>query len=260
MSAERFVFGIPLVARAVAGDWSRVDALLDLALGSVLAQTDGAFEVILAGHDRPPSWDRRAAGDGRLRFLRAEWAPAAPTGRNDDAGMKKWRIKAAVAAAGGGLLMFLDADDLVDRRLVETARAAIGPEHLGGWVGDGIIVDFPTGRAVALPDARVYNGAFHEICGSSTVARIEPASADPVRRDPHEALGSHHVWPSRAAELGVALVRLPVAGAYLVNTSQNHSESHGPFADWRRRLNAAVAEHGTPLSPELARGFGLAEG
>lgn len=260
MKGERFVFGIPLVSRHAASDWDRVGTLLELTLRSVLAQTDGAFEVLLSGHDRPASWNRLTASDPRFRFLRADWSPEAPTAANDDSGMKKWRIREAVDRTGGGLLMYLDADDLVDRRLVAMARTMIGAEHVGGWVGEGVIVDYPTWRAVSLPDPRVYNGPFHELCGSSTVARIEPGSDDPSRRDPHAALGSHHLWPARAAELGVTLARLPVSGGYLVNTSQNHSESHGPFSEWRRALNAAVAAHGVPLAPDLARRFALEEG
>ena len=254
---ERFVFGIPLIARSRAGDWQRVDELLDLTLRSVLAQTDGEFEVMLSGHDLPECWPRLTAGDRRFRFLRADWDPQAVTERNDDGGMKKWRIKEQVQQSGGGLLMYLDADDLVDRRLVKTARARIGPEHVGGVIGGGVIVDFATLRAAPLPDPRVYDGPFHELCGSSTIGRVEPDSREPLRRDPHEALGSHHLWLQNAAAAGVRLARLPVCGAYLVNTSVNHSELHGPHAGWRRSLNEAITREGQPFGPELAARFGL---
>jgi hypothetical protein len=252
------VFGIPLIARSVARDWDRVEALLELTLRSVLSQRDRAFEVLLAGHDEPRCWVRLTGGDPRFRFVEADWDPPSPTARNDDAGMKKWRIKEEVQESGGGLLMYLDADDLLDRRLVEAARAAIRPEHLGGVIGRGVAIDFVTWRAAELPNPRVYDGGFHELCGSSTIGRLDPASADPVRRDPHEALGSHHRWPERAAEIGVLLADLPVWGGYLVNTSENHSELHGPYAEWRRALNAAVEREGRPLDPELAIRLGLA--
>ena len=257
---ERFVFGIPLIAESRAGDWDRVDALLGLTLRSVLAQTDPDFEVLLAGHDVPPSWRALTGGDARFRFLAARHAADAPTHRNDDAGIKKWAIKQEVTRSGGGLLMYLDADDLVDRRVVEVARGAIGREQVGAVVGKGVIVDLVSLRAGVLPDRRIYGGPFHELCGSSTVARIEPASADPVRRDPYEVLGSHHVWPSRAAEAGLSLAWLDVWGAYLVNTSQNHSETYGPYAEWRRSLNAALASQGRPFGSDLAALFGLARG
>ena len=254
---ERFVFGIPLIARAVAQEWERVETLVDLTLRSVLAQTDPEFEVLLVGHDRPACWESLTRRDPRFCFLQADWNPQEPSPRNDDAGIKKWHIKERVGESGGGLLMYLDADDLVDRHLVEIARAEIRPEHVGGVVDKGVIADFETWRAISLPEPRVYNGRFHELCGSSTIGRIEPDSPDAVRRDPHEALGSHHRWPERANEIGVELAKLPVWGAYLVNTSQNHSEAFGPFAEWRRTLNASVAREGSPLSPDMESRFGL---
>ncbi len=254
---ERFVFGVPLVARAAAADWARIDRLLGLTLRSVLAQSDADFELALAGHDAPASWAGLVGGDPRFRFLQARWDPAAPTRRNDDAGCKKWMIGEHVRRTGGGLLMFLDADDLIDRHTVAAARREIGPEHVGGYVGDGILLDCATLRFLRLPDARVYDGPFLELCGSSTVGRIEPDSADPVRRDPHGALGSHHAWPRSAAEIGARLARLPVSGAYLVNTGENHSELHGPHAAWRRRLNLAGRRAGAPLDRPTAAGLGI---
>lgn len=256
VAAERFVFGIPLIAESRAGDWDRVDALLGLTLRSLLGQSDGDFEVLLAGHDLPPAW-ALTAGDPRFRFLAASHRPDVPTDRNDDAGIKKWAIKEEVAGSGGGLLMYLDADDLVDRRMVEVARARIGREAVGAVVGKGAIVDFTSLRVVSLPDPRVYGGPFHELCGSSTVGRIDPSSSNPAQRDPFDFLGSHHVWPAQAEANGLGLAWLDVWGAYFVNTSQNHSETYGPHAAWRRELNAALAREGEPFGSELAERFGL---
>lgn len=255
--AERFVFGIPLIARSRAADWERVDALLGLTLCSVLAQDDPDFEVLLAGHDVPPCWPALTAGDRRFRFLPARHEAERPTGRNDDAGIKKWAIKEEVTRGGGGLLMYLDADDLVARNTVAAARAGIGPVSVGGVLARGVILDVASGQAAALPDPRIYDGGFHELCGSSTIARIEPTSDDPVRRDPYEVLGSHHVWPERAAEAGLRLDWLEVWGAYLVNSGQNHSETYGSHAEWRRTLNAALLRAGHPFGPDLAARFGL---
>ena len=254
---ERFVFGVPLIARAAAEDWDRVAGLLELTLGSVLAQTDAYFELVLAGHDLPATWTALVAGDPRFRFLRAGWDPERPTGRNDDGGCKKWMISEHVRRGGGGLLMFLDADDLVDRRTVRTARRGIGRTQIGGVIGDGIVLDLATLRFVRLPDTRVYDGPFLELCGSSTIGRIEPQSPDPALRDPHATLGSHHRWPEAAAAMGARLAQLPLVGAYLVNTGQNHSEVHGPHAAWRRELTAAVQRVGKPIDRATAAALGL---
>ena len=254
---ERFVFGVPLIARSAAVDWARVGELLGLGLRSVLAQTDADFELLLAGHDLPQSWAELAGDDRRFRFLPADWDPQAPTRCNDDGGAKKWLIGQHVRRGGGGLLMFLDADDLVDRGTVAAARRAIRREHVGGYVGEGIVLDYRSLRFVRLPEPRVYDGPFLELCGSSTIARIEPESPDPVRRDPHGTLGSHHRWPDAAAAIGARLARLPVSGAYLVNTGENHSELHGPFAGWRRELNAAGRRFGAPLDGATAARYGI---
>jgi hypothetical protein len=199
---EPFFFGIPLIARAVAGDWQRVEHLFSLTLRSLLAQTDGRFTAILAGHDRPRCWDALVGDDPRFRVRRAQWAPETPSLRNDDSGMKKWHIGDAVRRTGGGLLMYLDADDLVDRRTVACARARIGPEAVGGVLGRGVVVDFLSSRAVTLPDPHVFEGELYEICGSTTVARVEPRSPDPLRRDPHEVLGSHTAGRTGRANSG----------------------------------------------------------
>ncbi|CAA9520338.1 MAG: hypothetical protein AVDCRST_MAG91-2156 [uncultured Sphingomonadaceae bacterium] len=253
--SERFTFGIPLVARAVAGDWALVDRLLGLTLRSVLAQTDGDFRVLLAAHDEPASWGR-VARDPRFELLRADWTPEPPNAANDDGGAKKWLIKRRVRELGGGLLMFLDADDWVARDLVATARGAMNPGHVGGIVAHGVALDFATMGAAPFPVPGAGDFPFHGLCGSSTIGRVVPGSADPFEADPHLALGSHHEWEERAREAGRSLARLNTWGAYVVGTTQNHSETNGPFAGWRREVTEAVRRHGAPLDARMARSFG----
>ena len=50
---ERFVFGVPLIARGSCRDWALVDALLALTLRSVFAQRDADWTLVVAGHDQP---------------------------------------------------------------------------------------------------------------------------------------------------------------------------------------------------------------
>lgn len=256
-SPERFTFGVPLIGRAAADDWGLVDRLFGWTLRSVLAQRDGAFEVLVAGHDRPPSW-ALVEGDRRFRFLRADWAARAPSAANDDGGAKKWMVKRAVRDGGGGLLMFLDADDWIDRDLVGAARAAIGPDHVGALVTRGVAVDVPTGRWARMPVLPDFPNPFHQLCGSCTVARVEPDSPEPVRRDPHGVLGSHDDWRAAAAAGGHRLAELDVDGAYLVGTERSHSERQGPFAEWRRRFSAAVRAQGAAADEAMLARFGVA--
>jgi hypothetical protein len=102
--AEPFTFGIPLIARDTATDWPLVEALLGLTLRSVAAQTDPAFRVVIAGHDKPAI----APLDRRVTFIAADWPVEAVRADNLDSGRKKHLIAQRTLAEGGGLLMFLD--------------------------------------------------------------------------------------------------------------------------------------------------------
>ena len=249
---EPFCFGIPLIAPAAARDWSRVDELLSATLRSLLGQSDGDFRILIAGHESPPCM--RALEDRRIEFLKADWPVAVPTFANDDGGAKKWMIKQAVQKTGGALLMFVDADDLVDRETVAVARARIDRRQRGGVIGGGFAIDFATRRAVALPDERLFGLAFHEVCGSSIIGRIESGAGDPF-----DELSWHNRWPQCASERGEAIAILPIAGGYLVNTGESHSENHGPFTDWRRDFARRVRELGTGLSRGARQRFSIEE-
>jgi hypothetical protein len=248
-----FTFGIPLLPRAYARHWPRIEALLDLTLTSVLAQTDQDFRIIIAGHDRPQA----LPADPRLTFLKADWPAEAIRSDNRDRGRKTHAINRLVLEHGGGLLMFLDADDWVDVHLVETARSLIAPDQVGGLIEAGFAADFQTLRAAPLPDPRVFVGEFHRVCGSSAVWQLRSDAPDPLRGDPYRVLHEHHRLVEAAGAYGVELVRLPVSGCYVINTSDNHSELHGPYAPWRRAFTEGVNRVGLPIDAAFATRFGL---
>lgn len=249
-----FTFGIALVPRGLARNWAFVEALLNLTLRSICAQTDSDFRVIIAGHDHPPTI---MDGNPRLSFLPADW-PVRETGpNNDDSGRKKHALNDFVLRQGGGLFMLVDADDWVDRETVEAARACIGFDPVGGLIQAGVILDFQSQRMATLPHSGIFAGAFHRLCGTSTVALLRPDDVDPIRRDPFSTLRSHHRWLEVAQEHGVQLARLPVSARYLINTSENHSDLHGPHLAWRRALTAAVNAQGQDFDDARAVRFGL---
>ena len=252
-SSEPFTFGIALIPRASAQSWPLVEALLDLTLTSVRAQTDPNFQVIIAGHDRP----RAGLTDPRVTFFEVDWPVEEPGPYNADSGRKKHLINELVLERGGGLLMFLDADDWVDMRVVAAARAAIASGQVGALIETGFVMDFQTLRAAALPHPLVFDGEFHRVCGSSAIARLRPDAADPLRRSPWNMLGSHHQWLEVAEECGAELTRLPVPASYVTNTSENHSEVHGPYAAWRRTLTAGINHAGDAVGHAFAARFGL---
>ncbi len=245
-----FTFGIPLIARAAARDWELVQGLLDLTLRSLAAQAGPEIRIVVAGHDQP----RTAVAH---EFLAATWPAEDVRADNLDSGRKKHAISQHVLATGGGLLMFVDADDWVEAGLVETARARIAPEQIGGLVEAGYVTDLRAMRLCPLPHPQVFAGGFHELCGSCAVAVLKPGHPDPVRRDPTAILHEHYRWIDVARELGVTWAKLDVGVNYLVNTSANHSETHGPFAAWRRDFNAAVTRIGVPADEAFLARFGL---
>ena len=212
--------------------------------------------LVMAGQDRPLIPSCRT----EITFLEAGWPAEAVRRDNLDSGRKKYVINQHVLESGGGLLMFLDADDWVDVTLVAAARATIGPDHIGGLIDAGFATDVQSLRAARLPHPRIFDGEFHRICGSSTVANLRPDAALPLHRNPYEVLHEHYRWKEVARENGVAPVRLPVLGNYVINTRQNHSEHFGPFARWRRDFNRAVDREGQDVDAAFLARFGLTTG
>lgn len=253
MSRQPFSFGIPLIARASTDDWTMVETLLGLTVRSLLAQTDNDFRIVIAGHDRPAL----DLPPERIVFLEATWPAEAVRADNLDSGRKKWAINDHVLGHGGGLLMFVDADDWVDRQVVATGRAMLTGDVAGGFIAGGVITDLKALRAAPVPHPGVFDGGFHSICGSSNIMVLRPDHPVAARRDPYHLLHEHYRWEDVAAEHGLNVVPLPVSGSYVVNTSVNHSEGHGPFADWRRQLNASVQKVGAPLDDAFCGRFGL---
>ena len=248
---ERFTFGIPLIAKASAGDWPLVERLLALTLASVRAQTDQEFRILVVGHDRP------GISPASFDFVQAEWPPEDVRGDNLDSGRKKTVICEHVLARGGGLLMFLDADDWVDRRLVEVARGTIAPGEVGGIITSGYATDVRNLRRIAIPHADLFDREFHRLCGSSIVARLDATLPDGLRRDPFAVMHEHYRWIETCREHGVAWRRLDVDGNYVVNTSANHSEQHGPYAGWRRDFAEGIARAGPAADDSFLGRFGL---
>lgn len=251
MSSEPFTFGIPLIAREAAADWPLVERLLVLTLTSLAGQGDRDFRVIVAGHDRPDI-DVALPVD----FLQAPWPVETVRADNLDRGRKVQAINEAVLADGGGLLMLLDADDWVDTSLVATARATIPPGQIGAVIERGYAIDPREGKALPVPHA-AFDKGFDRLCGSSVVARLDPRAGDALHRDPCAVLHEHYRFADLARERGALCRPLDVPGAYVVNTSANHSEMHGPFAEWRRSFNAAVARDGLTMDDCLLARFGL---
>ena len=253
--AEPFTFGIAVMARATARDWGRVRRLLELTVRSAEAAAAhdplGAARVVVVGHERLELGAESVAVDwpapGRSAFQ----------DQMDDAGRKQRLIQRRVLDGGGGLLMLLDADDWVQTGFVAAARAALGPGGVGGVVERGALVDLRSRRTAGLPDPRIFDGSFHQVCGSSGVFRLRPEAADPFRRNPLSALRVHSRWAEEARARGAALASIGAEAAYLVNTGENNSETVGPHADWKAGVVREVNRLGRPMTEADAARWGL---
>ncbi len=153
--------------------------------------------------------------------------------------------------------MFLDADDWVDVCLVQIARATIGAGHVGGAIGSGFAIDIGNRRALPLPHPGAFKGGFYELCGSSTIARLDPHATDPVRRNPIALLHEHYRWNALCREHGLQSADLLCVGGYVINTSVNHSTISGPFAKWRRSFDQRVLHEGGVVDDAFLAQFGL---
>ena len=119
----------------------------------------------------------------------------------------------------------------------------------------GHAVDLATLHASPVPAPGVF-GQLHRVCGSTTVAVLRPDAPTAAERDPFSVLRSHHAWLERAAEEGLTLRELSSETAYVIGTSLNHSDLHGPHPEWFAGFRRAV-NGGGPLGVETAARYGL---
>lgn len=111
-------FIVSMRARALSKDWALHTRLLQCTLNSILAQTHPAFDVVVVCHDVP---DIPQARHSAVHTLSVDFPP--PQRTNDDmCADKVLKISRGVEwamARGSEYVMFVDADDLVSRRLSE---------------------------------------------------------------------------------------------------------------------------------------------
>ena len=62
---------IPLKSKKISRDWNVTSGTLERTINSVLAQTDGDFIVVVAGHDKPEFMD--GLSDKRIRFVSVDF-------------------------------------------------------------------------------------------------------------------------------------------------------------------------------------------
>lgn len=228
-------FAIPLKPRCFARDWGCVEALLDRTLRSVLRQTDSRFRVLVAVTDVPDVPLR----DPRIELIHV---PACGSDPRRGAHDKRARILAmarVVRENGGGMLMPVDADDLVSRRL---ARFLNRHSEADGFVAPiGLEYDERTGRLRLAP-------RFSNLCGTSIAVRFQPEelpNGAEGEEKKHVLSVTHNLWVEALRRRGKRLARFPfLPSVYRIYHGENLSllarGSHGWKRDWLRRVQPGL--------------------
>lgn len=240
----RFTFAIPLIGRAAARDWSKVQANLANTLKTLLAQTDPRVDILLAGTDRPNS----LPDDPRVSWIEvagggvASWRDAL-----EDAGRKRQFAAWECGRRGGGYLMFVDADDIVSRHLVAYVRQT---RHPHGYVLRSGYVLRVADRSLSRigPDDQGRLD-FSQVCGTSVIINLSPkdfgdiGNSSPTRyqrlfRDGHVG------FVAALAEEGLKAYEIPFpAAVYVTQTGDNISVTRAaPESEERRMQLNCMAE------------------
>lgn len=258
------VFAIPLVSRTDPASWQVVNTSLSYTLRSILRQTDPAFTVLIACHDRP---ECEEMFDPRVVFLEARGERVtAPDQFVADKSRKRRQLAQAVKAAGGGYMVLQDGDDIIHRRLVEYFRKADAPH--GYTYPTGFVMDMQTRHIAAVPG--VWHKPFSHVCGSSAAIWFNPADFDPPPppagappdQPPEESyfrrFKQHALWAEVAQNAGRPLAEVPFPCCiYAQNSGQNISAVLRRQDGRLQRLLRSIEQAAIPITPEFAVDFSL---
>ena len=264
-SKENIVtFGIAVSSRATSTSWARVEHFLRATVGSIYAQSDQAFRVIICCTDEP---DLSDIVDERTDVIFEDQVPCVSyADKNLDAGRKWRRIARFHREAGGGYLMFVDSDDLVSSQLVAFIRSQ--GDRNGYLVTHGYALDAQSGEIAPLPNPHA-SLPFDQLCGTSAVLNY---SRDDLPTELASVSGffervvqpGHGTVGARAREAGRPLMDLPFRAAVFVrNTGENVSlqaESGGekpPYFDYHARLLSTIRVQSIARTHALEREFNL---
>lgn len=208
-----FYFGIPFISKHAAVDWDKSVALLNNTLSSVAQQTDKRFRCLIACHDIP---DVREEYKPFITFLPIDTPPPDSLSlMRQDKGRKKREIAVHLRQQGGGYLMFLDADDLVHKKLVEHALAQQA-EH-GYILKHGYM--YYTGARKIMP----VEGVFDQQCGSCAIFRFAPDDLPTSVEDETRYFSmfyKHATWEETARQHNRPLQPVPFPAAIYIRSPE----------------------------------------
>ena len=219
MSAVPFWFVIPLRSAKTAQSWDRVCADLRATVTSLLRQTDPRFRIILSCAEMP---DMGGIVDERIEIISQRYdVPVDFAGYARDKMLKKRAAAYRVRQGGGGYVMLVDADDLVNTELVSYVLR--DDNRAGYFIKRGFLLYTATNRTEEIED-------FWRKCGTSYVCWFDPAelpAGDDSPETPFDAFKNHRLAVETAASQGKSLAALPFAGAvYRLESGENLSTHH----------------------------------
>ncbi|WP_110665722.1 hypothetical protein [Salinicola halophilus] len=243
--AEMIYFCISLKSRKNATDWDAVCALLSNTIDSIKNSTSKNYHIVIAGHEKPQFIE----GDDAVTFVEAPFAPpgANTKGRGNDK-HKKRRLAAAWVKSQGNhtnRLGYIDADDLIDKTLVEKVLSSGGDVSV--IVNSGYKLDMRNG------DMEFISKRFSRYCGSCFFPVFTneelPSSWDDVNTV-FSQFDKHREFDIQCKALGkkVKSVQSDDAGfvVYLVNHTdslefskkgmKNDTVDNGPQAEVKQRV------------------------
>ena len=236
-------FIISMRARALSQDWDYHCRLLQSTVNSIFAQNHPDFNVVIVCHDVPQISQPR---DGAIYFLTVNY-PLPQRSFDDMVVDKVLKLTAGVdwsVARGSDYVMFMDADDLVSRRLSEFVAAHKGDN---GWF-------FPKGYSHRYGEWWLRKQEFHHlICGTSHIVRrnlLEFAHDELYRGERVNTLAAagHANYCGFLKTQGTPLEPLPFSGAVYIlhgdstcwapgSTVCKGGDTEGRRSLWRRFLS-----------------------
>lgn len=220
MSGNTVYFGIPLISRGAANSWDAATRLFNNTLASIYNQSNDQFRVLVACHDIPVIEPQYAI---KTKFIQVQRPiPQTSDEKMQDKTAKKLVLGCHLRSLGGGYLMFLDADDLVHRDLVDYA---LTQQHPHGYVlKRGYELNVRQRKVRPLRQLDKY-------CGSCAIINFQPQDLPRSPQDQHPGcyflkFKAHSTWEKVAAEHNRHLAKVPFeAAVYVRNTGQNHSST-----------------------------------
>lgn len=245
-------FGIPLISKGASVNWGHTVDLLQNTLSSIAQQTDKRVHTFIACHDTPPIHQRF---QNMVTFLPIETPiPVTMNEMRADKGRKKQEIGAHLRTLGGGYLMFLDSDDLIDKDL---AAYVLNTKNPFGYIIKSGYEYYSSTNSLLLQ-----KGNFDQLCGSCAIFNLHPQDLPKNAEDKdcfYSKLQSHREFENvcRQHNRPLSSITFPAA-IYLrtkdISLSTRFFKTTG-FKLWKKRIKNVWLRK--KLTPQIRSNFHL---